>query len=306
MAYYHRNRQYNTSALTDSSGSVLEMYSTDAMGRVKAFDAAAAAKAAPTATTVLFTGRVWDVETGLYYFRARYFEPELGVFVSRDPLGFVDGYSVFHGWFAERFSLDPSGKKFIIPCGGMSQMRMYQLQQTFNGGNCRSSYQELRTIILNHPVCGSQRKSLEAIDRADRELDNGNCLTAWSFLWAEAIECTRYEDCYEKIKESAPPCPCSNMQAKVFPPYNIPFIPCAATCSRDSCLGCCTTISIAYTAWVEASTFTQMDFCLLLIVDPPAYFLCVAGVQAFHAFQVRNVYKGTESCRAMCNRAKFK
>ena len=79
------------------------------MGRVKAFDAAATAKAAPTATTVLFTGRVFDVETSLYYFRARYFETELGVFISRDPLGFVDGMSVYQGWYYLSITLDSSG-----------------------------------------------------------------------------------------------------------------------------------------------------------------------------------------------------
>jgi RHS repeat-associated protein len=108
--FYHRNRQYNTVGLTNSVAELVEAYSTDAMGRVKAFDAAAAAKVAPTATTVLFTGRVFDAETGLYYFRARYFEPELGVFVSRDPLGFVDGKSVYQGWFELRFKLDFSGR----------------------------------------------------------------------------------------------------------------------------------------------------------------------------------------------------
>jgi RHS repeat-associated protein len=109
-SYYHRNRQYNTVALTDAVGAIVEQYSTDAMGRVKAFDAAGAAKSEPTATTVLFTGRVWDVETGLYYFRARYFEPELGVFISRDPLGFVDGGSVYQGWFSHLAQMDPYGE----------------------------------------------------------------------------------------------------------------------------------------------------------------------------------------------------
>jgi RHS repeat-associated protein len=113
-SYYHRNRQYNTVALTDAVGAIVEQYSTDAMGRVKAFDAAAAAKSAPTATTVLFTGRVWDVETGLYYFRARYFEPELGVFISRDPLGFVDGKSVYQGWHVTRFRMDPTGLEDVF------------------------------------------------------------------------------------------------------------------------------------------------------------------------------------------------
>ncbi|MCY2990852.1 MAG: hypothetical protein NTY19_23695, partial [Planctomycetota bacterium] len=37
------------------------------------------------------TGREWDVETGLYYYRARYFDPRQGRFVSADPLGFAAG-----------------------------------------------------------------------------------------------------------------------------------------------------------------------------------------------------------------------
>ena len=36
--------------------------------------------------TVLFTGRVLDDESGLYYYRMRYYHPALGVFTGRDPL----------------------------------------------------------------------------------------------------------------------------------------------------------------------------------------------------------------------------
>jgi len=35
-----------------------------------------------------FTGRKWDQETGLYYYRARYYDATVGRFVSEDPLGF--------------------------------------------------------------------------------------------------------------------------------------------------------------------------------------------------------------------------
>ena len=45
----------------------------------------------------------------LWYFRARYFSDEMGRFISRDPLGYVDGFSLYGGSFAERFKLDPSG-----------------------------------------------------------------------------------------------------------------------------------------------------------------------------------------------------
>jgi RHS repeat-associated protein len=43
----------------------------------------------------LFTGRELDTETGLYYYRARYFSPELGRFLSRDPIGYAGGVNLY-------------------------------------------------------------------------------------------------------------------------------------------------------------------------------------------------------------------
>ena len=42
-------------------------------------------------------------------YRARYFSTDMGRFVSRDPLGYVDGFGLYNGYFAERLLLDPSG-----------------------------------------------------------------------------------------------------------------------------------------------------------------------------------------------------
>jgi RHS repeat-associated protein len=33
-----------------------------------------------------FTGREWDPESGLYYYRARYYDPKIGRFLSEDPI----------------------------------------------------------------------------------------------------------------------------------------------------------------------------------------------------------------------------
>ncbi|HHK41130.1 MAG TPA: RHS repeat-associated core domain-containing protein, partial [Planctomycetaceae bacterium] len=38
-----------------------------------------------------FTGRERDEESDLYYYRARYYDPALGRFLSEDPLGFEAG-----------------------------------------------------------------------------------------------------------------------------------------------------------------------------------------------------------------------
>jgi RHS repeat-associated protein len=57
-----------------------------------------------------YTGREWDSETGIYYYRARYYEPKLGRFISEDPIGLGDGpnrYAYVHNSPVER--LDPYG-----------------------------------------------------------------------------------------------------------------------------------------------------------------------------------------------------
>jgi RHS repeat-associated protein len=38
-----------------------------------------------------FTGREFDTETGLYYFRARFYNPKIGRFISQDEIGFLSG-----------------------------------------------------------------------------------------------------------------------------------------------------------------------------------------------------------------------
>jgi RHS repeat-associated protein len=38
-----------------------------------------------------YTAREWDPEINLYYYRARYYDPKIGRFISEDPLGFKGG-----------------------------------------------------------------------------------------------------------------------------------------------------------------------------------------------------------------------
>jgi RHS repeat-associated protein len=43
----------------------------------------------------LFTGREYDQEIGLYYNRARYYDSNLGRFISRDPIGVADNVDLY-------------------------------------------------------------------------------------------------------------------------------------------------------------------------------------------------------------------
>ena len=47
----------------------------------------------------------------MFYFRARYYDASLGQFISRDPIGFVDGFNLYLGYFVPS-GLDWSG--FVV------------------------------------------------------------------------------------------------------------------------------------------------------------------------------------------------
>jgi RHS repeat-associated protein len=67
---------------------------------------------APTLTFLYaYTGREWDADAGLYYYRARWYDPVIGRFISEDPIGF-DGDPSNISRYARNsptLLLDPSG-----------------------------------------------------------------------------------------------------------------------------------------------------------------------------------------------------
>lgn len=101
--------RYCVMALTDSSGSVVERFKYQAYGQSKAMtDLFVDRSSSSYDWEFRYTGRREDLETGLMYFRARYFHASLGLFISRDPLGFVDGMSLYRAYFVPGL-VDPEG-----------------------------------------------------------------------------------------------------------------------------------------------------------------------------------------------------
>jgi RHS repeat-associated protein len=73
----------STLALADASGTVQTQYTFEPFG-------ATTTSGSTSANATQYAGREND-GTGLYFYRARYYHPKLGRFISEDPLGFGGG-----------------------------------------------------------------------------------------------------------------------------------------------------------------------------------------------------------------------
>jgi|GEM_PF-5632550 len=107
--YYHYDGCGNVIALSNTAGQIVEAYSYDHFGSPTVMTGPgtdgdwATYGDNPTASPVasqldnpwMFTGRQYDPETGLYYYRARYYHPALGRFMQADPLGYIGGLNLY-------------------------------------------------------------------------------------------------------------------------------------------------------------------------------------------------------------------
>jgi RHS repeat-associated protein len=102
-SYYQQDGLSSVTSLSNSIGVLATTYVYDSFGNL-------AASAGATGNPFQYTGRDYDPETGLRYYRARYYDPANGRFLSEDPIGFGAGMN-FYSYAGNRptnFS-DPSG-----------------------------------------------------------------------------------------------------------------------------------------------------------------------------------------------------
>ena len=94
--YYHYDGLGSARGITDSSGRIVETYTYDVYGKPTIYNAThTEITESQIGNTYYFTGREFDFSLGLYYYRNRYYNPELGRFMSPDPLGPVDGPNLY-------------------------------------------------------------------------------------------------------------------------------------------------------------------------------------------------------------------
>ncbi len=104
--FYLQGINYNVDAVTNSQGELVEHYIIDPYGKPEVLVDNGSDNIWFTSDDVigsgsnigneyLFQGRRFSFEYGLYYFRNREYSPQLGRFLNRDPMKYVDGLNLY-------------------------------------------------------------------------------------------------------------------------------------------------------------------------------------------------------------------
>jgi RHS repeat-associated protein len=109
-SYYQQDGLGSVTSLSNSTGSLANTYVYDSFGNITT----------STGTAInpfQYTGRDFDPETGLRYYRARYYDPAVGRFLSEDPVGFDAGVN-FYAYVGNSPTnwTDPDGLRKVKVC----------------------------------------------------------------------------------------------------------------------------------------------------------------------------------------------
>jgi RHS repeat-associated protein len=110
--YYQQDGLGSVTSLSNSTGALANTYTYDAFGNLTA-------SAGALTNPFQYTGRDYDAEIGLRYYRARYYDATTGRFLSEDPIGFLGGGPNFYAYVRNnpiRFR-DPSGMNPAVAPG---------------------------------------------------------------------------------------------------------------------------------------------------------------------------------------------
>ncbi|HEX2710931.1 MAG TPA: RHS repeat-associated core domain-containing protein [Candidatus Acidoferrales bacterium] len=102
-SYYEQDGIDSVTSLSNAAGSLANTYTYDSFGKLTA-------SSGSLTNPFQYTARELDAETSLYYYRARYYDPNVGRFLSEDPLGFNAGLNFYNYVSANPTNLaDPFG-----------------------------------------------------------------------------------------------------------------------------------------------------------------------------------------------------
>ena len=154
--YHHINALGSNIVLTDDDQNVLARYEYDVFGAIRA-------ETGTSDNTRKFTGKEFDADSNLYYYGARYYDPYIGRFTQRDPIG--DGVN----WYAYTYN---NPLKYTDPTGlrGVNEIEKAALIDTFGedaGGYLAGEIQ----IVFSPEILDSEGNKVPGKVISDTEIE---------------------------------------------------------------------------------------------------------------------------------------
>ena len=117
--FYLKDGLGSVVAIADSTGNVVQHYAYDAWGNIKQNTGSFAFSGSALVNDFTYTGREYDNESGLYYYRSRTYDPAIGRFLQKDPLqGKLDdpqtGNHYSYAGNSPVNRTDPSGEEDLV------------------------------------------------------------------------------------------------------------------------------------------------------------------------------------------------
>jgi RHS repeat-associated protein len=109
LVFFHIDERVSPELVTDASGGLLERRSYSSYGRLTGTFDAGGEPIGDEATAIAFNGHTADRDAGLVYFGSRYYDPELGLFLTPDPQAqYASPY--LYGGGNPVYGVDPDGE----------------------------------------------------------------------------------------------------------------------------------------------------------------------------------------------------
>jgi RHS repeat-associated protein len=164
-----------------------------------------------------YTGRRVDAETGLYYYRARYYSPRLGRFLQPDPIGYQGGLNLYAYVGGDPLNLtDPTGHSPSEVASSSNQLIPQQTASATIAGQVPQSYQTATATsappsvssagpgiqLVSLPTGTTPTQSTQATTPSDGSFQQAD-LRDWRD-WAKIMYCII---CWKRFPESPRPVP---------------------------------------------------------------------------------------------------
>ena len=154
--FYHQDGLGTVTDLTDAAGATAKSYSYDAYGNI--LESPGTLEQAYT-----YTGREFDAESGLSYYRARYYDATTGRFLQRDPIGVLNNVNLYP--YARNNSTN-----LVDPLGLIESTVDAAIRNAIARGNTRE-LQELIEAVGDIAAPGIREAAKKALERLTTEAE---------------------------------------------------------------------------------------------------------------------------------------